>query len=127
MAGRHDPDCRRAFPWREDRWDGELLEFFQSAIRLRRSEAVLRHGDYRTLAAQGDAVAFLRTGEAGSAVIMLNAGTTEQTLTFSAEELDGRLEPVQLAGAPAPRVATSGDGHRVTLPGRSGGVLLGRS
>jgi neopullulanase len=127
MAGRHDPDCRRAFPWQEDRWDGELLEFFQSAIWLRRSEAVLRHGDYRTLAAQGDAVAYLRTGEAGNAVIMLNAGTTEQTLTVSAEELDGRLEPVQLAGAPAPRVESSDGGHRVTLPGRSGGVLLGRS
>ena len=33
IEGRHDPDCRRAFPWDESRWDRELLEFVRALAR----------------------------------------------------------------------------------------------
>ena len=40
VEGRHDPDCRRAFPWDESRWNRELLDFTRAAIALRRSHDV---------------------------------------------------------------------------------------
>jgi cyclomaltodextrinase / maltogenic alpha-amylase / neopullulanase len=128
MSGRHDPDCRRAFPWDESRWDRDLHAFVRSAIALRHREAVLRHGEYRTLAAAGDAVAYLRQHEGDAAVVMLNAGDHEAALDISAPELSGRhLASAELPGVAVPRWEATDRGLRVNLAGRSGGVLLTRS
>ncbi|MCA9086866.1 MAG: hypothetical protein KDA81_22570, partial [Planctomycetaceae bacterium] len=35
LDGRHDPDCRKGFPWSEDLQDRELFSWYQQCIRLR--------------------------------------------------------------------------------------------
>jgi neopullulanase len=128
MQGRHDPDCRRAFPWDESLWDSALLEFVQAALALRHAHQPLRRGDYRVLAAADGAILYGRFAEGGAALVMLNAGTVPVALEVSAAELAGRrLEPVTLPGTPAPEIEAVEGGHggvRLSLAGRSGAVLL---
>lgn len=78
MEGGKDPDCRRAFPWNESRWDHELRSYFKQCIRLRMENRVLRDGAWKTLYAANGVVVFLRTLEEKKAVIILN--NSERTL-----------------------------------------------
>ncbi len=87
VEGRHDPDCRRAFPWDESRWNVELRDFTRAAIALRRSHDVLRHGQFRTLAAAGNAVAYGRFTSDAAAVVVLNAGDEPAAIEVSADQL----------------------------------------
>jgi len=66
MTGGHDPANRGAFPWHEpDRWDRDLLHYFQRLIALRRERPALRRGTFQFLwAADGvSAVARQMGGE----------------------------------------------------------------
>jgi len=78
MEGGKDPDCRRAFPWDEGRWDHELRSYFKQCIRLRMENRILRDGSWKTLYAANGVVVFLRTLEEKKAVIILN--NSERTL-----------------------------------------------
>ncbi|MBC7261856.1 MAG: glycoside hydrolase family 13 protein, partial [Chloroflexi bacterium] len=72
MEGGKDPDCRRAFPWDEQRWNKELLAYVKRCIALRKAHPALRHGEYKTLLAQGGVYVFGRR--------LLCGGATEETL-----------------------------------------------
>lgn len=61
LDGRHDPDCRKSFPWDESRWDMELLTYVKECIKLRKSRATLRRGDYKRVLAEDQVFAFSRT------------------------------------------------------------------
>ena len=88
MSGGPDPACRGAFPWeageraatqerntppdpegagRRDQqlWDGELLDFYRQAVRLRHSHPALRAGAYKTLLAADDIFGFSRSSCGG--------------------------------------------------------------
>lgn len=80
LAGGHDPQCRQAFPWARHHWNLDLLEFTRNLIRLRRSSAELRWGDFRCLAAEASAYAFERCLEGRRTVVALNAGEEPQEL-----------------------------------------------
>ncbi|MCA9047714.1 MAG: glycoside hydrolase family 13 protein [Planctomycetaceae bacterium] len=43
LEGRHDPDCRRGFPWSKETQNPQLLQWFKDCIRLRRRRSSLRH------------------------------------------------------------------------------------
>ena len=58
LQGRHDPDCRRGYPWDPARQDAGLRDFYQGLMELRRREPVLRRGRFEVIAAQGPAVAY---------------------------------------------------------------------
>src|SRR4029079_2322168 len=97
MEGRHDPDCRRSFPWDEAAWHKDLLAYVKAATSLRHAEASLRHGNFAIVAAEGDAMAWARTTDgAPSVVTMLNAGTGPATLSFEVHPGARTIEP----GAP---------------------------
>ncbi len=75
LPGRHDPDCRRGYPWDPARQDAGLREFYRGLMALRRSEPALRRGRFEVLCARESAVAYalfddpsLGPGAAGSAV-----------------------------------------------------------
>lgn len=111
VPGGHDPGCRAGFPWdRPDSWDRDLLETFRGLIELRHAESVLRHGDYRTLRAEGSLYAFVRETERERLVVALNAGDSAVTTELSerpGERLWGRGET---------------DGLELSMAGRSAGV-----
>ncbi|HWH23947.1 MAG TPA: glycoside hydrolase family 13 protein [Candidatus Limnocylindria bacterium] len=123
MEGRHDPDCRRAFPWDAERWDRGLLEFARAMIALRHAEPVLRHGTYRTLVAEGEAVAYAREADGEVALTVINAGDGLARLPLDLAALGGRpFIAADLPGMAEPRIA----GAAIELAGRSAALLLAR-
>ncbi len=74
MSGGQDPQCRRAFPWDEHRWNIPLRDYFKQCIALRKAHPALRRGDYITLYASGNLYAFARRDEHEALVIALNVG-----------------------------------------------------
>ena len=91
LPGRHDPDCRRAFPWDPARWDHELLAFVKKCIALRHAHPALRRGSYTRLYADKGVYAFGRTLDTDVLVIALNTASTTRQLTLSVQPL-GRSE-----------------------------------
>jgi cyclomaltodextrinase / maltogenic alpha-amylase / neopullulanase len=125
LRGGIDPDCRRAFPWQEDRWDHELLGFVRAAFGLRNAEELLRHGEMRILGAEGGWLAFERAssdGSGGAIVVVLNAGPEPASVPVG--EPGARFEVLQLPG-PASSVGDPEDDARptVAVPARAGVVL----
>ena len=123
LTGEMDPGCRGAFPWDEAEWDRALLEQVTALIHLRRRTPALSSPEWRALAANGMAAAYLRgTGAPGSVIVLLNAGDAPADLELDADAAS--LRELPLPGLPALEPVGAGDGRvRVTLPARSGGLV----
>ena len=87
MEGGPDPDCRRAFPWDEARWDHELRADFRRYIALRKAHPALRSGDFVTLYAKDLAYAYARTSDEETVVVAFNVGALPVDLTLQMETL----------------------------------------
>jgi len=88
LAAGGDPYCREAFPWqRPERWDRDLLAFYQSAISLRKAYPALQTGDFMLLHAAGRTFAYQRRLGEQTALVVFNAGTTPAQVTITAEAL----------------------------------------
>lgn len=124
MIGGHDPDCRRAFPWHDTAgWDRNLLAFTKKAVALRRDHAALRRGNYTTLYAHDDVVAFARQAGAQAAVALFNAATEAHTVTL---DVDGLLPDGMLTDAwgGLPGRVSRGTLRQMELPPRSAAVFI---
>ena len=126
MEGAADPDCRRAFPWDEARWDHDLLAFFRRAATLRHQHPALRRGRYLRLHTddQRGVYAFARQGEGETLAVVLNNGPASCDLDVPVGGLfaDGAVLHDLWQGGRA-QVAAG----RITggaLPPRSGAVLV---
>jgi neopullulanase len=113
LPGRHDPDCRRGYPWDPARQDAKLRDFYRGLMRLRQAEPVVRRGRFEVLCAQGSAVAYAlfddpslglppaESTEAGHSVVIVavNAGEAPVRLECNRADLAGYLaEQVSWAG-----------------------------
>jgi len=139
MEGGPDPDCRRAFPWDEARWDHDLLAYVRRAIALRYAHPALRRGRYLRLYADDarGVFAFARQGEAETLVVVLNNNGSDsydldvpvgEVLAYGARHQHGALlwrSGAYLRDLWARAQARVVDGRVVgaTLPPRSGAVL----
>jgi cyclomaltodextrinase / maltogenic alpha-amylase / neopullulanase len=122
MTGGLDPDNRGAFPWDESRWNRHLLDLVRVLSSFRAGHHVLRHGDFRVVAADGDAVAYAMTNSGGGALVALNAGSGAARLALPGT-FDG-LAAVDLPGWEAPRIVRDGGKATLDIQPRSGGVLV---
>ncbi len=128
LQGGHDPDCRRAFPWDDARWDSGLRDTVRALLRLRRAERALRGGSIGIVGARGSAVAYQRGEGSSRFIVAVNPGDepTRLDLRFDGPHgnLAGRLEPIDLPGlggiGGAPVVAGE---VTIELPARAGSVL----
>jgi neopullulanase len=125
MEGKHDPDCRRAFPWDETRWDADLLAFSRRAIALRHEHPALRRGRYLRLYAdeRRGVYAFARQGEEETLVVVLNNGPVSYDLHVPLRGLFA--DTTALRDLWAGGRARMNEGHitGLTLPPRAGAVL----
>jgi glycosidase len=127
MEGRHDPDCRRAFPWDESAWDKDLLAYVKAATTLRHAQPALRHGLFTVVAAQGDAMGWSRTLEGEQTVVtLLNAGKDPAALSFEIPAGTAGLVPAApvLAGSATARVDRIASTATVELAPRSAAVFV---
>jgi len=109
VDGGHDPECRRAFPWDESKWDRDLLEFAKGCIALRKKHPALRGGEYKRIHAEGDVMAFSRTLAKDALTIVFNVSNEERSI-----ELALPPKPETLFGNP---VISE---NRIIVPARSG-------
>jgi neopullulanase len=77
-----DPDTRRGFPWNEQQWDHDLLQYFKRCIALRKAHPALRRGEFVPLAAGGSTYVFLRRLDEECLVIALNTGDQPAKVSF---------------------------------------------
>jgi cyclomaltodextrinase / maltogenic alpha-amylase / neopullulanase len=139
MEGGKDPDCRRPFDWR---YEGDprrvtLRDYYGTITRYRRDNpAVLAHGDFVTLAAEGPLYAFARSADEGDVVVALNAGPRAVTFEMPAGAVTaGRYEviagPDWFPGTEAEELKTGSamelgkQAVTLTVPALSG-VMMGR-
>lgn len=80
MEGGHDPLNRAGFPWRNERWDTDLLHDIQKMTALRHASPALRQGSYRCLLAEGHLHVHERRHGDDVVVVALNADTRAQRL-----------------------------------------------
>ncbi|MEW6296603.1 MAG: glycoside hydrolase family 13 protein [Thermodesulfobacteriota bacterium] len=123
LTGRHDPDCRKTFPWDPASWDHELLAFVKQCVALRHAHPALRRGSYQRLYADREVYAFGRTLAADTLIIALNTAPVAREITVPASALglgDGEVRDVW-GGARWPLLRGAVNGVR--LAPRSGVVL----
>jgi neopullulanase len=119
MEGRHDPDCRRAFPWDEPtQWNDELRQDIQRYITLRHETPALRRGDFTILHATHQVVVYQRRYEGQTAVIAFNNSQEDATFTCPTDFTEDLSEKLVEREAEE----TFAAGQTVTLNGRSGRV-----
>jgi len=73
LDGKHDPDCRKSFPWDESKWDKDLLEYAKEVIALRAKNPALRRGNFTRLWSADGTYAFSRSFEGDTFIVALNA------------------------------------------------------
>ena len=80
LDGGKDPDCRRAFPWDESKWDHSLREWFKKLIQIRKDRVSLRRGDYQQIAVSKDGYAFCRCQGDEHTFVVINFSDLETHL-----------------------------------------------
>ena len=118
LDGGHDPDCRKAFPWDEDKWDTNLLDHAKELIALRKKNPALRRGDYQRLWSDNGVYAFSRSFKGKTFVVAMNVSESPQQVHVTYE---ARKSPKPVFGE-ASEISVD-DRLRFTIPPRSGVVL----
>jgi cyclomaltodextrinase len=133
MSGGGDPDCRRAFPEDPRAWQAAPYEWIADLIALRRSSRALRDGEWLSLGATEEAVAWLRTFADDAYAIVVNAGEQPLDWRLVLPTRRDRADVVPLRGGNGTGSATiegergDGDRLRVRVAARDGIVVrLGR-
>ena len=123
MQGGKDPDNRRAMHWNPADQDRKILAYYKTLLALRRTHAVLRRGDYRTIVSDNDKAAFgfLRTYSKERVVVLFNRSTLPQTLTFSTAQIGSLPLTDWLRNGAA--LTRQGDSFTLTLPSQGIAVL----
>lgn len=97
LDGGHDPECRKAFPWDESKWDHELLAYVKKCVALRKTEKALRRGSYHRLYADDGVYAFARQLDGETLIVALNAASGTRSIDIPVGTLglgDGSLADV---------------------------------
>ena len=137
MTGGGDPDCRRPFlwSWREDSGRVEVHDFVRRLASVRKEHPCFTQGSFETLLAEGSVYAFERRFGEDSAVVVMNAGREEASVTVPLRAADaGNATAAETAPRRAlrfrdalgrERLEARADGSlALTLPSMSGRVLL---
>jgi neopullulanase len=129
IEGHHDPDSRRGFPWDESRWDIEGLAWTRAVLAMRHELLALRRGAFRVAGAAGDAIAFVRGGDAAAAdpvLVAVNAGDMPVRIGVHVPELaDVAIESRRLPGGPGSHAVRLDQAGRaeIELSARAGSVF----
>ncbi len=125
MEGRRDPDCRRAFPWDESRWDHELRDYVKACIALRHAHPALRRGDLRCLYSDEGVYAYGRQLNDETLVVVANTATDARTPALDVGE--SLPDGCRLTDVWSDATVTVNQGElRVKVEPRAGRVLVAR-
>lgn len=119
LDGKHDPDCRKSFPWDENKWDKNLLAYMKELTALRKKNPALRRGDFKRLWSANGIYAFSRSYERKTFIVALNVSESPQQahVTYEAQK-----SPKAVFGE-ASNMSVEDGRLRFTVPARSGVML----
>ncbi len=120
LDGRHDPECRRSFPWDESKWNHDLRNFVKELITLRKTHDVLRWGKYKRLYSAEGVYAFKRSLNKETLVVALNAAEETRSFEVAAADLGRGRKRILFGQAD---IKKEDDILRVIIPPRSGIVF----
>jgi len=105
LEGQRDPDCRRPFPWdwEKDPKRVAVHAYYTKVANLRKQNAALRTGEFRTLATQGQTLVFLRGDDKDRFVVVLNAGRAPAQVTLDTAALGGAVRAVDALDGGTPQ------------------------
>ena len=98
MEGRHDPDCRRGFPWDHSVWNNDLREWYRQCIRWRAEAGTFRRGLVTVSALNAD-VAVMSSSADTHITVVFNTGDQSQELRL--QDVNGSSATLHVAGRTA--------------------------
>jgi cyclomaltodextrinase / maltogenic alpha-amylase / neopullulanase len=119
LDGEHDPDCRKAFPWEENKWDQDLLSHVKKLIELRKQTPALCRGDYGRLWSVNGTYVFSRALDGETFVIALNVSESTQQASVI---FQGQDVPEVIFGE-ASEISVSDGRLHFKIPARCGAIL----
>jgi cyclomaltodextrinase / maltogenic alpha-amylase / neopullulanase len=122
LDGRHDPDCRKGFPWQRDACDMEMHDWYQNCIRLRSKYQLGRAEQPSVVLAETTTVVFRTATACGTLWSAFNTGSVESVIDVPNDELSN-VRVVLAGGAMSRPINTDNDCTRLTIPPRCGAVL----
>ena len=87
VNGRHDPDCRKAFPWDRSSWNHDLLDWYRQCIALRKRHPSLRHGKRTILISDNGILASAHHSTGDCVVVIFNCNHIERQITIDDSDL----------------------------------------
>jgi cyclomaltodextrinase len=118
IDGKHDPECRKSFPWNDSLWDLDLFAYLKACIKLRRDNPVLRRGEFRRVYAEDHVYAYELSQGRDRLLVALNSSAHAKQVRFPVEAPAGFKAVFGQAG-PNPETDALG----LKLEPRSGVVL----
>lgn len=127
VEGGRDPDCRRAFPWDESRWDHSLREHIRKLAQIRMAYPALRRGQIEWFAKDKvlGGLAWFRTLPGQNRVLTAaNPTSQEQLLQISLD--DGIVSDYSLPNLLDDRsyAHCSSQEIKIALPAWGGGMFV---
>ncbi|MDQ3128561.1 MAG: alpha-amylase family glycosyl hydrolase, partial [Chloroflexota bacterium] len=119
MEGGPDPDCRRGYPVTPDTGELAMRAFTRAAVHARRDHVALRRGSVAIAAADGQAIALVRSADGERALIAINSGREAMRLVVDRSTVAG-LAQIALPEVAAGRIV---DGSTIELPAQGALVL----
>jgi len=116
LDGGHDPECRKSFPWEEEKWDKDLLAYVKACIIMRKTHPALRYGEYHRGVAEDDIISYSRVYKNESLVVAFNVANEEKSFNLPLEK-----KPRILFGNPSFIIHEKT--VQVTIPPRTGIVV----
>lgn len=95
MDGGPDPECRKAFPWEEARWNHGLHAYMKDLIHLRNTHPALRRGTYQRVFSDQEVVAFIRQYQGETLLVVMNAGLHERRLEIDLNKIGVHASALQ--------------------------------
>lgn len=123
LTGRKDPDCRKAFPWDENRWDKALREQVRELAILRSAIPALRTGDYIPLLAQEHLLVYLRRDQYDTVVVLINAGPHELKVDLPVQDYLADGTSLQDQIGDLEMIVDNGFLRQVSVPALTGIIL----
>lgn len=123
LDGGPDPECRKAFPWEESKWNQDLRKYMKDLASLRHSNPALRRGTYRRILSDHDVIAFVRQYEGETCLVVINAGKTDRQLDVDLKNAGITARSARLLFGSSQCAVEDGKVLLQKLPSRHGIVL----
>lgn len=121
--GRTPEEARYAFPWELTARDIQLHNYFKQCISLRKNHPVLRRGEFTTIHAKNQVLAFMRNLDQDRLIIVINTGDSDYEFNIPTKGFiseDSRLQNLMEHGE---AWVTGGHLRGPAIPARTGAVF----